>query len=228
MPKIISLDLDNTIIFSDRRITEYGWDTRDFVNVESTPRGQSYIHKDDLQFLRNNGNVIVANTARNYEQFHRLYIANLFDYAIIDSGTVIEGDTSYSLPIAQMPSREDYRKAQEELNNEGKWYSDWTLIIDDTRTPSPNSRLYYTHDDKRLYVRPAAVNKGTALQWLALTLGIPHIYAFGDSFGDIPMLKIANVAFTHTNAMILDDPIINHCEILACQPGILQGLSLFE
>ena len=207
-------DLDNTLIYS-HRIKLQG----DFVAVEYlNDQVQSYMTKKTYNFLRNLKEfILIPTTTRSVEQYRRL--SKVFAefgcrYALVCNGGILLNRNE----IDQDWLNETRRIAGDELHSlseAGKWIVrkypiqsihsiNDIMIYFKTETPARDAdllvrevereRINIYHDRNKVYCIPSSITKGNALKRLSEQMGIDHSLAAGDSFTDISMLDVADVA----------------------------------
>lgn len=219
MKILYATDMDRTMIFSHRFITEYPpVGSYSIAEVNSSGKVISYISdkvEDRLQELKDNSNVmIVPVTTRSMEEYNRINLGFIPKYAITSNGgTVLENGKL-------MQEWEDYLKDKIdklELMSCGMDLEDLESVDRDSKVIDGKYVFTKTRDIKKfdeeismliikytnlnivrqkdkVYAIPKSFSKAIALRWLQLRFGCDTLVASGDSELDLPMLTIADYA----------------------------------
>ena len=229
-PIIIGVDLDRTLIYSNRFLEMHPISEKSkAISVEKTDKTESFISKsvvDKINAISNayQGQIIVVPvTSRSKQEYDRIKIPDLkFKYAITSAGGTILCDgvpsedwvwhidklidldgmdnlmhqlnalncTNYKSKVIDrvyvFSKVNNIREAKEELNTLRKCIRGFDIQM----------------DKHKIYATNSGINKGSALLWLKDRLGASSIITFGDSMMDIPMMSVADKAFTPTHTTI--------------------------
>lgn len=224
---IFTTDLDRTLIYSNRVLSEYPSNI-DYTVVEavdgrnisftSTAFFKWLINRDIDSKLR-----IIANTARSKQEFERTSIHKYFDYGIVANGGIItyKGSILKDWEL-QIDRAYIVNLISEVLNKLGNFKSIEyeSRLIDNsyifTKTTDGDSctqelnQLIQEYKDIRfiiqrnkVYIIPNLVSKANAIRWLSNYLSEEVAIASGDSEPDIEMLKLAKVSIVPGHGEII-------------------------
>lgn len=206
---ILFSDLDGTLIFSAKR-KQVG----DIVIERKDGEEISCITARQAEIFPRLGNVIPV-TTRSVEQYKRIEFVKFGfapEYALCDNGGTLlingEPDAEWSRWSSEL-----VRECSGELSAFGELLErdprrtfevrlvDGLFLF--TKSSEPAETLKYLGEGKlcecfftgeKVYVIPRELNKGAAAKRLAKRLGLSEFAAAGDSFMDVSMLNVANVA----------------------------------
>lgn len=235
---IYATDLDRTLIFSYRFLNELPY-SKEKVLVE-TKEGKelSYMSKlayDKLQDISTNKDIIVVPvTTRSIEEYKRVKLGFVPNYAIVANGGIIlengkrceEYDKyvkSFLNPL-ELATLSIELLELSSLNREPKlidgcyWFAKtdneelFDVEVHDLIKKYP--RWSFTRQKDKCYIIPNHISKQVALRWLYHKLLKPYIIASGDSLLDIPMLSLANEAFIPYHSDLLKDKVVQTCRVV--------------
>lgn len=228
MRVVYATDLDNTLIYSHKFIAANNIPLADMSCIEQ------YSGKD-INYLSNKVNarlqrllqepncLFLPVTTRRTEQFLRLHIAHLAEYAIVANGGVI---LHKGVPMQEwadiMHKKINYRT----LNNLVKLFDssfnslatdvticdscfiffklenpeEFSAIIPDLEQQYPD--WVFVQYGKKCYAFPNCCSKGNALQWLNERLGYDYVVSTGDSILDETMLNTADLAVVPSHSSL--------------------------
>ena len=209
MKILFACDLDGTLIHSYKKRRE------DDICVEIYDgREQSFISRRELALLREISTKIlfIPVTTRSFEQYRRIFWAKglKIRYAMVANGAIFldgEQKTFFQEIIAPYAT---------ELEFQCKKYADdenFTIcrIVDESflflRCRDElnaadfrfETNLTVQCTEKKIYLFPPPLNKGNAVNFLAERFNPDKIICAGDTDIDLPMLKLADVAFIKKN-----------------------------
>lgn len=224
MKILYATDLDRTIIFSGRFMTEFQttaeYDIAEKRDWEKDEGVISYISielRNKLIELNNNPNVeIVPVTTRSLEEYNRINLGFKPKYAIIDcGGTILKNGEPMgeweNFVKSQIDAMEmlDIALDMQELKSK---HSDRNIkCIDNkflfTKVTDPElfdkeceafvlryPKFNFFRQRNKVYVIPTAFSKVVSVRWLQNKLEVNKLVACGDSELDLPMLAIADFA----------------------------------
>ena len=206
MEKILfACDLDNTLIHS------YKHRRPDDVCVELYDgREQSFISARALDLLKKISARIffVPVTTRSIAQYRRIFLAEDFcpRCAVVTNGAFfLEGarQENFLREVAAPYEKElaaQLAAADEKIFSIARVVDESFLFLKcreefDAEEISFDTPLTVQRTGKKIYLFPPKLNKGEALKLLAKKFSPEKIFAAGDSEIDLPMLKLADVAF---------------------------------
>lgn len=220
MKVVYATDLDNTLIYSHNFLDKHD------VSLEDVACIEQYMGRD-INYLSNNVKTRLQSlilepnclflpvTTRRTEQFLRLQISSLAEYAIVSNGGVI---LHKGTPLQDwndiIQKHINYRTLNSMVNlfkSSLKSLSTDINICDSCfiffKLEDPNEFAELIPDleqkypdwvfvqySKKCYAFPECCSKGNALQWLSERLGYEYIIATGDSVLDETMLSVADLA----------------------------------
>lgn len=205
-------DLDNTIIFSHRKMLDAPKRVAERLNGAE----QSYITERTFRFLSGRKDVsvipVTARTVCQYERVKGILEAFHCEYALLMNGAVLikngAVDQSWLDESAEMVkcSAEKMNEAAQWLKNEGTAelkYHDIFLAY--AKAPNPEelsnsinrvfgrSLIYSFFDSRKVYCAPAALTKGNAVKRLSNLIKPEMSFAVGDSENDLSMFDHVDV-----------------------------------
>lgn len=208
-------DLDNTLIYSHRKIINEDKATAEFLNGKE----QSFMTKFSYDFIRDNAAInLIPVTMRTREQYERIIVLNDIcsiaavcgGGSLIINGAVDEDWEADTIKIAgsEIGAVGDALKLitriknKDEIHNAAPYMfyfkSDSTASdADFMRKNSDTEKIKIDYDDRKVYCIAGSVNKGQAVRRLREKYNLKHIIAAGDSEFDIPMLEEASAALIH-------------------------------
>lgn len=217
--KLFASDLDNTLIYSYKRI--FG----DAVCVEKKNEKElSYMTKNAFELLKKvNEKILFAPvTTRSLEQYERL---NLFNnekpkFALISNGGILLIDDKIdknwyneSLSLienckSKLLTAIDILKKDKNVFFEPRLVDEMFVFAktNDFENTRKNLLKYIDMENiiidrngEKIYVLPKSINKGSALKRLKELIKCSFIFAAGDSSFDIPMQEISDLYFFTNN-----------------------------
>lgn len=239
MKLIYATDLDRTLIFSKRFISENKSNT-DKTVVERRENGDviSYMSNDvmvQLKEIDNNDSLtIVPVTTRSIKEYNRIELPIVPKYAILDTGgTILENGEpikEYEEYIQKNTDMMEMLQCALDINEMNSINRDCKLIDNKyifNKTMNPElfdkeaeliaheySSLEFTRHGNKVYVIPKCFNKAIALRWLYHYIKADVIVASGDSELDLPMLAIANYATIPNHGVLIKEGYVTHGRII--------------
>lgn len=217
-------DLDNTLLFSSRRVDG---SAPEAVLVETYPNGSGggYVSKKTLELLTEVARTIpfVPTTTRNQEQYERITFPGVHvEWAIIANGAVVlhngERDEVWSAhlqtnvlpqaaPLAQVQAElsallEAARLERRERVVEELFLYDFIEDLEGLKFQmaavldlAERSNWKVSLQGHKLYLIPTGLTKGEAARQLANRLGVTKLLGAGDSLLDASLLDAADVGW---------------------------------
>lgn len=232
-------DLDRTLIFSKRFIDESNFKgAYELVETKTNEDGSiekiSYMSpsvKEGIQELNNNDQItFVPVTSRSLEEYNRVKLGFVPEYAIVANGGLIlhngEIVKEWSEYIRKNVSLPRLMQLSMELSEFKSLDPDrMPRLIDGcylfTKTfhhkkfdeeADAISVAYedidFTRQNNKCYLIPKCFSKQVALRWLWNKLNKPYIIASGDSQLDLPMLTLANKAIIPDHGALITEGIV--------------------
>lgn len=223
-------DLDRTLIFSKRFIDEHPTDAKYSATECIGPRIISYMAdevREELHKIRDIDNVLfVPVTTRSIEEYNRVSLGFIPEYAIVANGAVIlhngepmkEWADYIRKGINKMDILDiisDIKDCLESVSYEPKlidgsyifFKTDDEVKYDDEIGVLINDYpdWQFTRQSKKCYAIPKHFSKQIALRWLWHELNQPYIVASGDSELDLPMLTLADRAIIPAHGSLVKD-----------------------
>lgn len=208
-------DLDNTLIYSHRKIINEDKLTAELLNG----RDQSFMTKFTYDFIKDNADLnLIPITMRTNEQYKRIFILNdICSIAAVCGGgsLIINGtaDEDWEADTIKMAGNEidavgGALKLTTHIKNKGEVHSAAPYMFyfksensisdaDFMRKNSDTEKIEIGYDDRKVYCIAKSVNKGQAARRLREKYNLEYIIAAGDSKLDIPMLEEASAALAH-------------------------------
>ncbi|MGN0691838.1 MAG: HAD family hydrolase [Oscillospiraceae bacterium] len=207
-------DLDNTLIFSYKKLTENDLcvEKKDGKNLSYMTYRSAELFSDAVRRV-----TFIPVTTRSAEQYGRIYFPDGYvpKYAVIDNGAnlLIDGrpDKQWRSEIipAINESLPEIRECEKFLQKCGEVYFDIRLVDDSflftkcheservmaelLSAVKPRKTRLFTNGDK-LYAIPDGISKKNALNRLKKRLNNEPVIAAGDSLFDEDMLSAADIA----------------------------------
>ena len=204
MGKVIyATDLDRTVIFSERFVTEQHPVSLDKLSVsEETSSMRSYVlneYIDKLKYLLDNRDIkFIPVTSRSIAEYKRVKLAEFSDYAIVTNGCHILFKGKIYEPYERFVKEnlinfENFQKNAimavmgiTKLEKEPKIIDDayvFAKVNDPNEDTSKQLKEFNTSNEdilierngRKLYATPKNINKGTALMWLINHLKVNRI-----------------------------------------------------
>lgn len=241
-------DLDRTLIFSARFLSEYPCD-KSYTPVEyKDDKIISYMADEvisKLNYVSSKENVqFVPVTLRGIEEYNRVNLGVKPDYAIVAGGGVIldkygnsleEWDKYVSSGFDKFEMLEiigDIEDSLDSVDYQVKVIDNCYLFFKTKDVELFDTEVEYL-DEKyenwlfirqgnKCYAIPKHISKQSALKWLWNKLNKPYIIASGDSEMDLPMLTLANQAVIPEHGSLIKSGIIIDGRIIS--GGILSAL----
>ena len=221
--KLLTTDLDRTLIFSHRTIGD-----RQHVACVELFEGkeQSFMSHKQIELLHelSHSTHIVPVTTRSQLQYERISFFQqelIPSYAVVANGGIVFKDgkrdaqwdalvkqaVSDSLPIAEFTTRFAKHRAHDfflrEYETEGLFYM---LAVDEATLRQDDLQLFqqelaaegwtsYLHG-RKFYALPSKLTKEAAVQYVADQLSHTLHIAAGDSMMDLGMMQLADVGYT--------------------------------
>lgn len=204
-------DLDNTLIYSHRRIINEEKITAEIFENKK----QSFMTRYTYDFIESNKSVkMIPVTTRTRIQYERVFILNsICDTAVVCNGgsLLINGvtDEDWEADTVKLAGNEIDAvndvlkfirkfKSSDEIHTAATYMvyfrSDNAAETELIKNNSDREKLYVGHDGRKVYCVAKSVNKGQAILRLRKKFGLNNIIAAGDSEFDIPMLDMASEA----------------------------------
>lgn len=208
MKILFACDLDNTLIHS------YKKRRADDICVEIYEgREQSFISPRTLELLNKISEKIlfIPVTTRSIAQYRRIFWAENFfpRYAVVTNGSyLLNGDKQENFLKKVVAPYENELKIQLEAADKNIFtiahIVDESFLFLKCRDDfdgeiSFKTNLTVQRTGKKVYLFPPRLNKGEALKLLTKKFAPDKVFAAGDSEIDLPMLKLADIAFAHEN-----------------------------
>lgn len=206
-------DLDNTFIYSHRRIINGEKITAEIFKNKK----QSFMTRYTYDFIKSNKSIkMIPVTTRTRNQYERVFILNgICDTAVVCNGgsLLINGvvDESWEAETIKLVGNEieavkDVLKFIRRFKDSDEIHSAAPYMVyfrsDNTAEKAEliknnfdMEKLYVGHDGRKVYCIAKSVNKGQAILRLREKFDLENIIAAGDSEFDIPMLDMASEAF---------------------------------
>lgn len=239
--KVCVVDLDRTVIFSERVLAEYptlsgdelvGIEYKDGELISSTSREFfNWIKGHD----KSKDNVLlIANTARSLAEFKRVEISQCFDYSIVSNGgwvldhdDVAQGWKEYRDSIHYNVYEELLPKVQRLSGLQ----QNKTRVVDDSYVYSRvenlelcelelkhlkevNNNIEFLVARDKVYVCTDDYSKAHAINWLMDKLGVEVDIVCGDAPVDIPMLKLGRKSVVPFHGEILAKGLYEPTEVV--------------
>lgn len=247
---ILAMDLDRTLIFSERFIKEHNNSFEDVELVEEKDgKPISYISKEVLNKLRELISIkdltIVPITSRTLEETYRIKFINMFKYIICDSGGMMIKNSTIVSEYDSYINSKNYREEMMELlmNIEELESVTYARICDSRfifgKTDNPNmfdlecqeicdkyTNFRINRVGNKWYAIPEHFNKAIALRFLMRMINDKTLIASGDSLMDATMLSIADYATVPDHGELVKDKIVLDGNIIT--GGINSPLETFR
>lgn len=239
MKLIYATDLDRTLIFSERFVSENKSNV-DKTIVERRDNGDviSYMSNDVMEQLKeidkNDSLTIVPVTTRSIKEYNRIKLPIVPKYAILDTGgTILENGEpikEYEEYIQKNTNTIELLQCALDINEMLSINRDCKFI--DNKyifNKAMNTELFdkevelivhsypsldFTRHGNKVYVIPKCFNKAIALRWLYHYIKADVIVASGDSELDLPMLAIANFATIPNHGVLVKEGYVTHGRII--------------
>lgn len=249
---IYASDLDRTLIYSERFLTEEHPTTFETILVDEA-RLNSYMDKDVLTKLIsivNNPNIrFIPITTRSFNGYSRINIPGITpEYAVTSNGGLVLHNGKV-IPEWEEYINKNVDKQELEcmlqdvnklpgINYESKLIDD-SFIFSKSNEPEITAQAikglldkytgykFFSHRDK-IYIMPDAVSKDKALLWLKRYLGENYIVSSGDSQFDMPMLSVADLAVIPEYNSIDDKSKQKLKSFILVDGGVRSPLKTFE
>lgn len=204
---IFIADLDNTLIFSKRKITGESVIIEDF----KEPSEMLVAVQKKLEIIAKKC-LFVPVTTRNIAQYTRIHMlenvpklafcsngGNLFEDGVLDEHYANTYKKSIAPAIAQMENCVSFMRAEGHLMRTADDLFYYTKTEDKSLPAYIKSKvdcglLEVEFSGEKLYVFPKTLNKSIAVKVLRERYPEAKIIAAGDSQLDIPMLEMADIA----------------------------------
>ena len=209
MKILFACDLDNTLIHSHKHRRE------DDICIEIYEgREQSFISPRALDLLKKISEKIlfIPVTTRSITQYRRIFWAEDFKprFAVVANGAyLLDGDKQEN--FLREVSKPYETEINRQLASADKNIFTIARIVDesflflrcrddiDPEGISFDTNLTVQHTGKKIYLFPPRLNKGEALKLLIKRFSPDKVIVAGDSEIDLPMLRLADVAFGKKN-----------------------------
>lgn len=209
MKILFACDLDGTLIHSHKKRRA------DDICVELYDgREQSFISPRELALLKEISSKIlfIPVTTRSFAQYKRIFWAEDFKprYAITTNGAIFLDGEQITFRKELVENCADELEYQRTVHADNPNFTicrvvDESFLFlrcrDDLNAEDFHfdTRLTVQHTGKKIYFFPPELNKGTALRMLIEKFSPDKVFCAGDSEIDLPMLKLADVAFHEFN-----------------------------
>lgn len=224
---LFASDLDNTLIYSNRFISNY--DCRRPLEVverkENLPRNYMCAEAlNCLQQLNMNPEVVfVPVTARGISDYSTINLGFVPEYAIADGGGTIlhknkpmkEWEKVVHTALTDIDLKyvcTECTKLFKTLVHEPVIHDERLICFRMSNSEEWQQNLVIMQekfstctfglDGRNGYIFPNGINKGSSLKWLQNHLNIQTSLAVGDSTMDVPMLEVATYAFVTKESKI--------------------------
>lgn len=232
---IYATDLDRTVIFSNRFVTEIDPTPMELLSVsERTDTMESYVLKEYVERLQKlkDSLMFVPVTSRSIAEYNRVMLSKFAQYAIVTNGCHIMFNGKVYKVYDEYLKNEviDFKKFQDsailglfkiaELEKEPK-IIDGTYVFAKVKNPDEDTSdtiktfnessesVIIERNGRKLYATPKKINKGTALTWLVNHLGLngdsTKIVASGDSIMDAHFIKEADIKIVPMHGQLLNE-----------------------
>lgn len=202
MSKTIVLDLDRTIIFSQKHLKKENLENFVIVDESTTSNYKGYVQKDvfeDFKRLKLAGYTFIANTTRSLREFERIdrHLTSNFDYALVNNGGVYLKNTGREFIVKHINPNLNNSDNISLLQNTLSKLGDNAVIENNiyikTKDVDRDFSIYekdfvVNRQGSKVYFIPKYLTKAAILDFYG-----PYEYAFGDSLLDVPMLEKANI-----------------------------------
>jgi hydroxymethylpyrimidine pyrophosphatase-like HAD family hydrolase len=219
---LFATDLDNTIIHS-YKISKSGdvcVETKDGKQLSFMAPGSYEMFNSISQKCS-----IVPFTTRSLEQYRRIDLGFIPPYAIVAHGAILlvdgQVDDQWISETRELFEVNLPRLSENEYIFDIRYVDDFFVFAKSEDSGLAVHFLRTTLDEKKLsvcavhnkvYVFPAGLNKGMALERLKKRVSFDKVICAGDSLLDIPMLKIADYAivpsslrYNYNNAIVINE-----------------------
>lgn len=215
---IYATDLDRTLIFSERMLQEYPSSLKLEVVEADDARVISYASSASLHTLKKlqaSGIKVIPATARSLREYNRVNLGFDPEYAIIANGGIILKGTEtldeWEKETTRIVYSIDFNDIMRSINRI-KSVNNSARMVDEryvfARAEDPTgvaleleeisarfTSVNFTILNKKIYVSPKRITKGTAIEFLRKFNGWSDtLVAAGDGEPDVSMLRIADVS----------------------------------
>lgn len=221
--KLIFTDLDNTLIYSKRRVT----DLSEFSCVER-------YNNEDLSFMKNSSieklktlmkmedTFVIPITTRVLHQYNRINLPQ-FKYTLISNGGILLVDEKVDYAWYNESKKyalsciDELLKALMLLGEDAKFLDDLFVFVksstpDDTvellLASLDTSKVSILQQGSKIYVMPKTLNKGDALKRFRGRLKADFVLSAGDNTLDFSMAEYSDKFITSNNVCGNDNAII--------------------
>ncbi len=210
---LFASDLDNTLIFSYKKVT------KEAICVEVLDdKPLSYMTLWTHQALQEieKKTIFVPVTTRSLKQYNRIQLLEdkVPHYALVSNGGILlidgaidntwyeESKRQISGCMAELHKAIEILKTDENVTLDPRFVDDLFVFTKTSDTGATVKLLNKTLDlekvtidlnEQKLYVLPKMLNKGVALERLKKQLEIDLVISSGDSYFDVPMLMAADI-----------------------------------
>lgn len=212
-------DLDNTILFSDRKLDRYHISKKEFISVDAFTGldnrvYNSYIHKDILKYITSDKCLFVPVTARSIRRYRDIKVlADNIRYAITSCGGYVLINNNIDTEYREMLNIDT--EELEYISNSlyGKLVDNSyikTDYIDYNIIRRIKDKYNIQRDDDSIIIAPKNVSKESAVKYILAKYNIDKIMYCGDTELDKNLLKIANYSMVPDNSILSIEPEKNY------------------
>ena len=211
MKILFACDLDGTLIHSHKKFRD-----GDICVEIYDDREQSFISPREFELLKKIAAqiIFVPVTTRSIAQYRRIFWTEDFRprHAVVANGAyILDGDKQENfLREVVTPYVDELEFQREKFSTDDRFnicrLVDESFLFLRCRDEIDASEIFFDttltaqHTGKKIYLFPPELNKGNALKFLTEKFLPDKIFAAGDSAIDLPMLKLADVAFHEFNS----------------------------
>lgn len=227
---IYASDLDRTLIFSNKFISEHPTDAPytpvEYKDIRVISNMADEVHERLLKIKDNKNITFIPVTTRSIDEYKRVNLGFIPEYAIMSNGgTILHNGEVMEEWNNYIRSKMDYMEAIDiitDIEEEMQSVNYKVKMIDNCylffKTEIPelfdNEVMYlmgkypnwdFIRQVKKCYAIPKHFSKQIALRWIYNKLNKPYLIASGDSELDLPMLAIANRAIIPKHGSLVKD-----------------------
>lgn len=211
---LFASDLDNTLIFSYKKVT------KEAICVEYLDeKPLSYMTTWAYSTLQNieKQTIFVPITTRSLKQYNRIRLLEdkVPNYALVSNGGILlvdgeidntwyeESKRQIALTLPELYKAMEILKTDQNVTLEPRFVDDLFVFTKTSDTNATVKLLSETLDlakvtidlnEQKLYVLPKMLNKGVALERLKKKIESDLVISSGDSYFDVPMLMTADIS----------------------------------
>lgn len=250
---IYATDLDRTLIFSEKAIREYNGSEYSKDNLVIVEKKEdkviSYMSKivyRDIQKLNMDESIkIVPVTSRSIDEYNRVNIGFIPEYAITSNGGVILHNGKIDKEYKEFTSKQfdnveaisiifDIEDRFRSTDYKPKIVDGSYIFLKTSNTDLfDRESMYITSNynkwnvirvKNKCMIIPNYISKGTALRWLWHKLDKPYIVGTGDTEADLPLLAVADCAIVpEHSSLFINENGVGYIEKCRTVPGGVEG-----